>query len=273
MDDIEQKYSYEFQFTEPVVYKDIIKLYPVYYRQNYEFSIGLQCLLFEVMDYPNIEYATLPRLYFLTEVLGHYTDEIWMQKNFEMYLLYNSMLTLLNNVLKEQPYEIVTIGNNYGIRIFSDENKTKYVDITSKKFEEIRQIILYQNGYDFSDEFVHNDIKKYIQEQNKFNNKDDSEITSEDYMDAVMIEMKIYDEKEMAKLTLRRFNRFLAKILNRDMWKIQTTASLSGMVTFKEDIPFWLANQTKKSKLESYFKKIKLENPVIVDDKTNLHKN
>ena len=88
-----------------------------------------------------------------------------------------------------------------------------------------------------------------------------------------MIEMKIYDEKEMAKLTLRRFNRFLAKILNRDMWKIQTTASLSGMVTFKEDIPFWLANQTKKSKLESYFKKIKLENPVIVDDKTNLHKN
>jgi len=271
MDDIEQKYIHEFQFALPVIYKDIIKFYPVYYEQNYEFSIGIQCLLFEVMDYSNIEYATLPRLYFLTEVLNHYTDKEWMQKNFQMYLLYNSLLTLLNCVLKEQPYEILPIGKNFGIRIFSDESKEKYVDITSKKFEEIRQIILYQNGYDFSDEFVHNDIKKYIKKQHENDSKNE-DITAEDYMDCVMIEMKIYDEKEMAKLTLRRFNRFLAKILNHDIWKIQTTASMSGMVTFKEDIPFWLANQSKKSKLESYFKKIKVKDPTFVEDKTKLKK-
>lgn len=273
MDNIEQIYSHEFQFVRPVLYpliktvdqtnkKPQIKIYPIMYEQNWEFTIGIQCLLTDTMDYFNIEYATLPRLYFITEVLKHYDDENWICNNKIIVELYNCLLILLDLVFKDQPHCFVLINNNLGIRVYTDETKNFFVDINSKKFEDIRQIILHQNGYDYSDEFIHNDIKKYIYEQEKAS--DDEVITSEDNMDCVMIEMKIYDENILAKMSMRRFNRFLTKIISRDSWKIQTTASLSGMVTFKEKIPFWLVNQTKKSRLEKYFKNIKVENPVIL---------
>lgn len=274
MDNIEQIYSHEFQFVRPITYplikefnqtkkKTQIKLYPILYEQNVEFMNAIQCLLINVMDYPNKEYATLPRLYFLTEIYKNcnYNNPQWMQDNNIMYISYNCLVNLLALVLKDQPYAFALFGEYWGIRVYTDESKNDFVDINSKKFEEIREIILHQNGYDYSDEFVHNDIKKYIYEQEK--NNDEDIITAEDYMDCVMIEMKIYDENILAKMSMRRFNRFLTEIIGRDSWKIQTTASLSGMVTFKEKIPFWLAKQTKKSKLDKYFKNIKLENPII----------
>jgi hypothetical protein len=256
--DIETLYSNNLMFSEPILWKENISLYPVLFRQIQDFSFGLESLLYDPMNYEDITLATLPRLYFLTSVAEfEYTNNIDMiYTNPILTNLYLNLRTMLSLVLKNQDYIFVKKNNFWQIRIYHDDEKQSFIDINSTEFEELREIILKQNGCTYSDEFIHNDIKNFMVHEEK-SDKNRIVSTNEDYMEAIMLDMNINHEQAVGSLTMRRFNRLLDKIISRENYKIQQTASMSGMVTFKFDIPHWLGKQRNDRMFDKYFKEAK----------------
>ena len=124
---------------------------------------------------------------------------------------------------------------------------------TAKQFESFRIIILEQNGFEVNDEFIHNDIKKYIEAEEA--NDKEPKATLEDCQEAIMLELKCSSVKELKSMSVRRFNRLVPKILHRENYVICYSASMSGLVSFKGDIPHWLSKQRSNALIDKYFLK------------------
>lgn len=252
-------YNYELFNDEPVLFLDKIKVYPVKVKNIFEFNNALQCLLFDPMDYPDIEIATLPRLYFLTEwarrsSLPQEEYETWLRNNAQLYGLYK-LLELLFSLVLDPSYKIALVNLNnigyYSLRILINEND--YVDIRPQDFEDLRHLILEQNSCTYSDEFVHNDIKQYIKEQSE-QSKDT--VTLEDSRDAFMVRLGYVNSRDIDEMTIRRYNRMSTMLSQREDYLMAKQAEMTGFVTFKTPIKHWIIIDNKPHDLEQFFKVI-----------------
>ncbi len=255
--EIETFYSHELRKNSSILWKEKIKLFPVTFDDIDEFSSAIECLIYDPMNYEDIRIATLPRLYFLTSIAEYeYTNNVdeFIKNKFRS-ALYMKFKLLLQMVLKEQEYDFVKKNKYWQIRLYSDNQKTDYVDVNSNDFEELRKLILLQNGCSYSDEFVHNDIKKYIQEENDAD-KNNIAITFEEKKEIVMLDLHIQDESIIDTMTIRRVNRICDKVLLRENYVMQTTASMSGMVTFKKQPTAWYG-KSHENVYDKYFKQAK----------------
>lgn len=236
---------------EPVLFLDKIKVYPVKVKQLFEFNEAIQCLSFDPLDYEDVAVGSLPRLYFLTEWLRPHNKQ-WQQKNIVLAKFFNLLELLLCLVLDED-YRIVFVDSNgtgyYMLRIYI--SPTECVDITPAKFEQLRKLILEQNGCVFSDDFIHNDIKQFIKEQSK-NNSDG--MTLEDVRDAFMVSMRLTDIHVLDEMSIRRYNRMSAMLFNKDDYMMAKQAELTGFVSFKTPIKHWTVIDNKPHNLEKYLK-------------------
>ena len=248
LDNIEEVYKKELFNGEPIVYKDV-KLYPVKCNKLIDFYSCIQVLLYDPLRYPT-EVSALPRLYFLTDIINHQNDEEYINKNPMLLIFFAQLQYLLGLVFSdEQNVELREHKGRWYISVKSDD---KWVDIKAKDFDVIRKIILHQNGIDYDDTFVHEDIRQWITEQQA---KEDGEpATLEDYKEAFMLSLHIADESVINNVTIRRFNRIVEKTITRENYNIQMTASMSGFVTFKGKIDHWLHIEKKNRIFDKYFK-------------------
>lgn len=253
--EIEELYEKNFRQNTSITWKENIKIHPVLFKNIDEFSYAINCLLYDPMDYEDITLATLPRLYFLTSIVDfEYEQDIEkFQSELIRVALYVQLKFLLELVLQDQKYAFIKSGNYWKIRIFFNDNDLDYIDINSNDFEEFRLIVLLQNGITFSDEFVHNDIKKYIQDENK---NDSITVTFEDKKEIVMLDLHIVDESIIEDMTIRRVNRICNKALSRESYVMQSSAAMSGFVTFKNEPPVWYG-KSDNNIYDRYFKKAK----------------
>lgn len=248
---IERDYEEQLTWGNPINYKGI-NLYPVTCKNIYRFNLSIYPLLYNPLRYPT-EISTLPRLYFLTDILNYQQDILYLQNNIFLLQMHKCLLDLLTLVLKDQKFEFVNNNGKWFLRVDTVDNKK--IDVKVKDFEMIRQIILHQNGIAYDDTFVHEDIRKWIDEQEKAD-KSPKAIT-EDYIEVYLLQSGLQNIKKIKKVPLRRFNRIIDKILSRENYVIQTTASMSGFVTFKGKIDHWLVTNKKNSIYDKYFKEIK----------------
>lgn len=251
MDNIEEVYLANFLWEEPINYKEII-LNPVYCKDIHIFYASLYALLYDPLRH-NSMISTLPRLYFLTDILNHQEDIEYLKNNMFLYQMFAQLQTILKLVLKDQKFQFVKNKNRWFLRVKTSSGKV--VDIKAKDFDVIREIILHQNGIDYDDTFIHEDIRKWIAEQEAADKS--STVTIEDYIDAFMSQMDSYKLKDVREVSLRRFNRIVEKNLSRENYDIQMTASMSGFATFKDKINHWIAVNKKNSMYEKYFKEVK----------------
>ena len=248
-------YLQAFANDEPVLFLEKIKIYPVKVKHLHEFNAAIQCLLFDPMDYNDIEIATLPRLYFLTEWLRRQTQpnyKEWLINNIDIYKYFALFERLLKLVLDPSyKYDLVQLGgsNYYSLRIMI--NPTEHVDITQKKFEELRQLILEQNSCIYSDEFIHNDIKQYVKEVSE---KENNDRTLEDVRDSFMISMGIIDVSLINEMTIRRYHRMTSMLNSREEYLMARQAEMTGFVSFKQPLKHWTIIDNKPHLLDHYFK-------------------
>ena len=135
-----------------------------------------------------------------------------------------------------------------------DEEDDISIDIRAKDFDTLREIILHQNGVEYDDTFIHEDIRKWLEEQETRDNTQYS--TIEDYLNA-FISVTHWKPQEVKELSLRRFNGIIDKFLSHDTYNLQMTASMSGLVSFKGKIDHWLTTNKKNQIYEKYFKEVK----------------
>lgn len=258
-ENLEELYKDQLLWSKPIVYKNIT-LYPVTCENLIDFYSSIQVLLYDPIRYPT-DVSTLPRLYFLTDILNHQYDEIYLSQNPMLQILFTQLMVLFKLVLKENQ-ELLACNNNgnwylkvKAPNIDGEEMNVKDIDIKAKDFDEIRKIILHQNGVDYDDTFVHEDIRKWIAKQEE--KEKSTPATLEDYMDAFILSTHIVDENIIKQLSIRRFNRIIDKSITRENYNIQATASLSGFVSFKGKIEHWLHIEKKNGIFDKYFKELK----------------
>lgn len=266
IEDFEKKYSHSLIMSFPIAYKNIL-FYPCKFPQYEAFVKGCNSLLFNQIDYPDIKLASLPRLYFLTDIINHENDEEYIKQHLDLCFLHNCLSMLLEMVLRHTNFYFIKHNNYWKLRVYNlpedkkdfdfekEQNSFEYVDFNGKDFESIRTIILNQNGVSYSDEFLHKDVRKYIEDTDKA--EGEYSPTIEDYMEVVMMQLGIMDEKSFNDMSLRRFNRLLHKSLGRETYIMQKTADLSGFVKFKGKIKHWLEKEDPNARFEAMFKKAK----------------
>lgn len=252
-DKIEKLYETQFLWDEPVEYKGIT-LYPAMCKDMQDFFSCVNCLLYDPLRY-NSMISTLPRLYFLTDILNH-KDEKYIIQNEFLFAMFICLQKLLKLVLGEnQDSNFVENKGKWYLQIIKhmDGEDDISIDVRAKDFDALREIILHQNGVEYDDTFIHEDIRKWIAEQEAKDNTQYS--TVEDYLNA-FISVTHWKPQEIKGLSIRRFNGIIDKFLSHDTYNLQMTASMSGLVSFKGKINHWLTTNRKNKIYEKYFKEV-----------------
>ena len=252
---IEEMYGTQFMWAEPVEYKGVV-LNPVTCRDMQKFYSSVNCLLYDTLRY-NTMVSTLPRLYFITDLINHVDDQNYILENKLLYEMFICLQTILKIVLgNNQEFNFVESKGKWYLQIrrYISDSKNSIIDIKAKDFNIIREIILHQNGVDYDDTFVHEDIRKWIEEHES--NSKSPPATIEDYIQAFMIQMKLYKLEEIKNIPLRYFHKIIEKSLLRENYNLQMTASMSGLVSFKGTINHWITINNKNKIFEKYFKEI-----------------
>lgn len=255
IENIEKLYSTQFLWDEPVEYKGIT-LFPVTCKDIQDFYSYVNCILYDPLRYNSV-ISTLPRLYFLTDILNHQDDAEYIMQNEFLFAMFICFQKLLKLVLGEnQDFNFAENKGKWYLQIIKhiDWADDISIDIRAKDFDILREIILHQNGVEYDDTFIHEDIRKWLEEQEARDNTQYS--TIEDYLNA-FISVTHWKPQEVKELSIRRFNGITDKFLSHDTYNLQMTASMSGFVSFKGKIDHWLTTNKKNQIYEKYFKEVK----------------
>lgn len=226
----ESLYSY-LLYSSPIYYTKDLVLYPIKMDNILELNTYKSSITVRKNSvFPVKKIIKMSYLDFLFYCHGN-TE---LAKEYDMPLLpqyYAFAFLLLKLVFQNQ--EVLANPECGGFKING-------IEITDDQFDDIRRIILIQNGIDFDiDEFIHYDTEQeLIKAQEAVSGKERS--TLEDYIDSVCIGMGLSEEK-VKDLAVRKFWRYVKRISKRDIFTIMKSAESSGMVKFKEPIQYWMS--------------------------------
>lgn len=218
-------------YSSPIYYTEDLVLYPVKMGDIFDFNYCKSSItirknsIFPVKKIIKMSYL---------DFLFYCHDNVELAKEYDMPLLpfyYSFALKLLQLVFKDQ--EVLASSTQGGFRI----NGTV---ITADQFDDIRRIIILQNGIDFDiDEFIHYDTEQELKKaQDAISGKDKA--TLEDYIDSVCLGMGLSEEK-VKDLPIRKFWRYVKRISKRDIFTVMKSAESTGFVKFKEPVQYWMS--------------------------------
>ena len=194
-------------------------------------------------------------------------DSTFRDKNIIKMSYLEFLIYSFNNKELEQQYGIVGLSNYYMYAIqllhlccrdaeikINQQNKNIYINdqlITSEVFDDLRRIIIIQNGIDFDiDEFLNFDTEQSLIKAKKHLTKDESEAGMEDYIDSLAICMNVTPDV-IKKMSIRKFWRYINRYRLREEYTINRTGESSGFVTFKEPIKQWIRSIDNDDKYAS----------------------
>lgn len=219
-------------FNDPVPYADMM-LYPVRMDKIIDFQICQYSITIRKNSVFPIK-QILKMSYF--EFLMYCFENYDLAKEYNIRFLphlYKYAFQLFILVFKDQ---LVDVDEQTGL--FKVNNTL----ITPEIFDDLRRIIIIQNGIDFNiDEFIHYDTQKDLEEAKEKLNKSNEKYTIEDYIDSYKVAMKATDE-EIKDMTIRKFWRYIRRINAREDYTIAKTGEMSGMVSFKKPLTHWMAS-------------------------------
>lgn len=124
--------------------------------------------------------------------------------------------------------------------------------LTPEIFNDLRRIIIIQNGIDFDiDEFLNADTEQRLLKAQKDQNKNADKADIEDYIDSLVIAMSTTEDRIM-NMTIRKFWRYVKRYQLYEGYTIAKTGECSGMVSFKEPIKYWMVSLDEDDKYKDY---------------------
>lgn len=174
---------------------------------------------------------------------GHVILKVYQRTN--DYDLFNEEYEKLKKDIIQKYNAIRDIEN---VAIEQDLNKLndlkekmfKSVILNEVDFDEIRQLIMYQN--DIKAEHYSSKVTAMLEEtKRKISqiNKSKDDLSMEDLITAVAYSARIKPE-DMYNMTIRRFNRYLYITRNKDDFYLYKQLELSGNIELKSELPYWI---------------------------------
>lgn len=123
--------------------------------------------------------------------------------------------------------------------------------VTPDAFEEIRRIILLQNGVEFDpDEFLHFDTEQVLRKAQAHQDRGQSSGDIEDYIDSLCIFLHC-TAGQVREMPIRKFWRYLKRCTMKESYTILKTGECSGMVSFREPVRHWMVSLDEEDKYQS----------------------
>ena len=229
--------NYYIVYDLPVPYRNIM-LYPVTVKDYMLFNVYSQCLTFDKNAIPDAKIISMTELEYMFYCL---TLE---EKKDEPYLLwFDRMLSI--SLKDDKTFEKIEESVK---RYRQENNKKPFFLIGEEKYEqndfiEIKKIISQQNLIELPDERISKEVRDSLEKakayKEKLNNSKPGSF--EDYLVSLSIATG-WTLEYIYSMSVRKFTKSIMRLDNLIHYKIFLTASLSGMVEFKDKsfIKHWL---------------------------------
>lgn len=233
-----EKHAKELYFDEPIKYKELL-IYPVTMKDYLEFHTMVNCMLLDKNSIPSAEIISMSYLRFL------YYESMTNNMPY-IYMLKVLLCIVLHMDIDEE------------IKFYVDEHdkaffKIKDVSYNAKDFDEITKIIFSQNCITPIDETIQKEVRDALEEAKRYKMQQNKQkmCSLEEQMICVLISTPLKLE-DIHKLTIRKFEKILRRIDAKLHYKIYLSASMSGMVEFKNQdaIRHWMMDLTKEDAYE-----------------------
>lgn len=226
-------------YSKPIKYNENITLYPVTMNDILLFQSLYQSIILR-------------------------KNSIFHEKKIIKMTYLDFLLYSLNDLRLEEQYKISGLSNYYvwaiqllqlcckdsEIRI-NQENGAFWINnefITPQIFDDLRRIIIIQNGIDFDiDEFINYDTEQKLLKSGKQKESDEYKAYIEDYIDSLVLAMNV-SESAIMNMSVRKFWRYIKRYQSHERYTIAKTGECSGMVTFKEPIKHWMLSLDEEDK-------------------------
>jgi len=222
------KYDLYLIYDKPIPIKDLL-LYPIKLEEYIEFWFLVGCLLFDKNSIPDAKIISMTYLEYL----------IHLYSNGDKNPLY--MLDALLRMVLHKPDASISWGlddkTNRGVFVIDE------ISYNSDDFEEIKNAICLQNSVELPDESIQKEIRDRMEEGRKLKNRlsKNKPASFEDQMVCLATSTGLKME-DIYNLTIRKFTKMLRRIDAKLHYEIFLSASMSGMVEFKDKsiIKHWL---------------------------------
>lgn len=235
-------------FDLPVPYKKIL-LYPVTVRDYIDFSLYSRCLLLDKNSIPD------PKIISMTDLEYIYYSTMENAEEHPYILLFDRLLSLC---LKDDD-SFGDIAKSLERYEYTKEKEPKpYFIINEEKyysddFDEIKKIIAEQNSLTLIDENISKEVRDSLEKAREYKKKlsGGGEVTIEDYIVSLSIATG-WTMNYIYSLTARKFLKSIRRTDALIHYKIYLTASMSGMVEFKDKsfIKHWLSSLEDENKYD-----------------------
>lgn len=232
-------------FDLPVEYKNL-KLYPVTMKDYFSFNTFAECLTIDKNSIPDPKVISMTHL----EYIYYSTED---EKIKVPYLfLFDRLLSLC---LKDDDSfsnmeESIRTKYNYDKDekpIFIIQGKTYY----SEDFDNIKEIISKQNKIEQIDENISKEVRDSLEMAREFKRKisGNKPGSIEDYIISLSVATG-WKVEEIYSMPIKRFLKCIERMDNLINYQIYMTASMSGMVEFKDKtaIKHWLSSLEDEDK-------------------------
>lgn len=229
-----EQYEVYFTYDSPIPYKNVL-IYPVSVHSYLEFYSCLNCLLLEKNNTNDINIIRMSYLDYLFYIA---------EQDIKNEIFIDMLGYLFKLIFKEQEYNFYRSNNGY--IYFTINNQ----DFLSQDFDEIKKIICQQYFIDCEELLLDSNVMKHLNEAVEYNQKHSVDAPTFEELIVAYHLYNGYDYEKIYNLSVRKFRMAIDRMCLTEDYKIFRTAELSGMVTFKESIQYWLSHIKPKSKLD-----------------------
>ena len=234
----------ELTFDLPVKYKSLL-LYPAIVKDYTALSYTSSCLKTDKNSIPDAKFIRMSELEYL-----YYVSQ---NDNNKPYVLF--LDRLLGLVLKDDPSFEDVASSIRRFKYRSSDNKPVFIieeqEYDADDFIEIKKIIAEQNEIDLIDTNISKEVRDSLEKARQYKQKINggNAASLEDYIVGISIATG-WALDYIYSMPVRKFQKALARLDNLIHYKIYLTASMSGMVSFKDKsfIKHWLSNLDAKDK-------------------------
>lgn len=214
---------------EPIPFKGLL-IYPFTMKQYYLFHQLASILTIEKNKIPDPKIISKSYLDFLIDIIK-VGDELSQSTSTMLYSLLSLALHDDNMLLK------------HGI-----ENKKTYLSINDVKifkrdFDDLKELILIQNIPDYKNDYIDPELEEELNKVRQMKNNGEHCCNVEKQLVSIAMGMSMSLE-EVKNMTIRKFYIALDMIDRKLHYIIKKTASMSGMVEFKNDIKHYLVEDS-----------------------------
>lgn len=229
-------------YDKPFPYSEMISVYPVIMENALKFQLLSKCITVRKNStFREKKIIKMTYLEFLIYTFGNTElEEQYSIPGLSQYFFY--AIQLLQLCCKDSQISMKQNGSQ--LRINGEE-------ITPQKFDDLRRIIILQNGIDFDiDEFLNYETEQRLLKAENDQNKNKKSVNMEDYIDSLVVALNTTEDRIM-HMSIRKFWRYVNRYRLYENYTLMKTGECSGMVKYKEPIEYWMLSLDEDDKYKN----------------------